>query len=107
MKVVVIQKKTLSVKEYLDQIKPNLRDNNLQNSDTWKIQLAIAINFISSKDVDEERVIHSKIDNVEFRLYHNVNQVVNELFESLFSSYQIGLEVSMRETGFISASVEL
>ena len=27
-------------------------------SDTWKNQLTIAINFISSKDNDEEHVMH-------------------------------------------------
>ena len=30
---------------------------NLQNSDTWKIQLTIAINFISSKEAAEEHVM--------------------------------------------------
>ena len=29
----------------------------LQNSDAWKIQLTFAINFISSKDSEEERVM--------------------------------------------------
>ena len=43
---------TLSIKEYLDEIKPYLKDiiNNLKKSDTWKIELTITINFISSKD---------------------------------------------------------
>ena len=39
---------------------PYLRDIiiNLQKSDTWKIQSTVAINFISSKDLEEkERVI--------------------------------------------------
>ena len=31
---------------------------DFQNSDTWKIQLTIAINFISSKDSEEKRVMH-------------------------------------------------
>ena len=50
--------KNILVKEYLNKIKPYLRDIiiNLQKSGTWKVQLTIAINFISSKDVDEERV---------------------------------------------------
>ena len=52
MKVVVKTKKTLSIKEYLIDI-----INNLKRSNTWKIQLAIAINFISSKDNDEEQTI--------------------------------------------------
>ena len=66
MKVVVTKKK-LSVKEYLDKIKPYLTDIiiNLRKSDTEKIQLTIAFNFIFSKDVDEERVMHSS-DNIEF-----------------------------------------
>ena len=80
---------------------------NLQNSDTWKIQLTTAINFISSKDVDEDRVMYSKSDNIELMLYDNANEVVNELFESLLSRYQIGLEMSMRGSDFLFDSVQL
>ena len=80
---------------------------NLQRSNTWKIQLTIASNFISSKDVDEERVIHSKSDNIEFMSYDNVNEVVHKLFESLLSVYQVGLETSMRRSDFIFDSVQL
>ena len=35
--------------------------NNLKKSDTWKIQLTIANNVISSIENDEQRVMHSKI----------------------------------------------
>ena len=85
--------KNLSGKEYLDKIKPYLSDIiiNLWKSDTWKIQLTIAINFISSENVDELHVMHSKSDNIELMPYDNANGVVNELFESLLSRYQIGL----------------
>ena len=50
--------KTLSIKEYLIKVSPYLKDiiNNLKTSDTRKIQLTIAENFISSKHTDEERV---------------------------------------------------
>ena len=41
---------------------------NFQHSDTWKIQLTIAINFISSKDTDEERLINSRSDNINLHL---------------------------------------
>ena len=53
--------KTLS-EEYLNKISSYLKDirNNLKKSDTWKIQLTIANNFISSIDNDEERVMHSE-----------------------------------------------
>ena len=45
---------TISVEEYLDKIRPYLKNiiNNLKKMDTWKIQLKIAINFISSRDND-------------------------------------------------------
>ena len=50
--------KALLVEDYLDKIKPHLKDiiNNIKKSDTWKIQLTIANNFISSIDNDEECV---------------------------------------------------
>ena len=78
--------KNLSVKECLDKNKPYLRDIiiNLQKSDTWKIQLTIAINFISSKDAEEERVMHSRSNNIKFTSYIDANEVADELFESLF-----------------------
>ena len=46
--------KALYVKEYLDEIKPYLKDiiNNLKSSDTFKIELT-AINFVSCKDTDD------------------------------------------------------
>ena len=75
MKVMVIEcesnsdrNENLSVKEYLNKIKRYLRDMiiDLQNSDTWKVQLAIAIAFVSSKNIDEEHVMHSKSNNIEF-----------------------------------------
>ena len=99
--------KNLSVKEYLDKIKPCLRDIiiNIQEIDTWKIQLAIAINFISSKDVDKERIMHLKSDNIEFMSYDNANEIANELFKSLLSRYQISLKTSMRRSDFIFDSV--
>ena len=41
--------KTLSDEEYLNKVRPYLKDiiNNLKTSDTWKSQLTIVINFIS------------------------------------------------------------
>ena len=52
----------LSVEEYVNKIRPYLRDlvNDFKQSDTWKIQLTITVNFISSKDDnDEDHVMHS------------------------------------------------
>ena len=50
-------------------IKPYLKDiNNIKKSDTWKIQLRRAINFMSSKDTDEERVMYSESDNTKIMI---------------------------------------
>ena len=52
----------------------------------------ISINFISSKDNDEERVMHSKSDNKEMMINDKKDEVIEEIFQSLLSRYQIGLE---------------
>ena len=79
----------LSVKKYLNEIKPYLRNTiiNLQKFVTWKMHLAIAINFISSKHVEQKTLIHSKSGNIEFILYDNANKVADKLFESILSRY--------------------
>ena len=55
---------------------------NLRKSDTWKIQLTIAINFISSKDAEEERVMDSRSYNIKLTSYNDANEVIDELFKS-------------------------
>ena len=59
--------KNLLVILYFNKLEPYRKDftNNLQKSGTWKVQLTNAIKFISSKDDDEEQVMHSKIDSIE------------------------------------------
>ena len=55
--------KTLSIEEYRNNIRPHLNDiNALKTSEIWKMQLAIANIFISSKGNDEECIMHSKSD---------------------------------------------
>ena len=73
--------KTLSVEEYLDKIRSYLRDiiYDLKQSDTCKIQLTTTINFISSKDYnDEERVMHSKSDNTEIMISDEADGVIKK-----------------------------
>ena len=62
--------------------------NNLKKPDTWKIQLTIANNFISSIDNDEERVMRSKSNNIEIM----INDEADELFDSVKKRYQNNLE---------------
>ena len=60
--------------EYLNKIKAYLRNIkiDLQNSDTLKIELSIAINFISSKNAEAEGVMHSRSKNIKFTSYNDV-----------------------------------
>ena len=37
--------------------------------------------------------MHSKGDNIEIIIYHKVDEVIKEMFESLLSRYQIGAGV--------------
>ena len=68
---------------------------------SWKSQLTIAFNFISSKDSDKERTMHSKSDYIEVMTYDNLGKIIEELFDLLLSRYHIGLGTQMKESGFI------
>ena len=61
-----------------------------------KLNFARGIQFISSKFVVKERVMHSKSNNIKVKSYNDENGVVNELFESLQWIYQGNLKTSMR-----------
>ena len=75
---------------------------NLHNSGAWRIKLTIAINFISSKDAEEERVMHSSSSNIKFTSCSDANYVIDKLFKSLLSKYQDNLETSMKGSDFFS-----
>ena len=62
-----------------------------------EIQLTISINFVSSKDTEEERAMQSTSDSVKFASYNDANKVVNE---SLRSKCQDNLETSMKRSHF-------
>ena len=97
------------VEEYLKTIRPYLRDlvNDLKQSNTWKIQSAITIHFISSKyDNDEDHVVHSKSDNIEIMSTDVVDEVKKTLFDSLENRYQNNLEL-MRGSEFVFDNVQL
>ena len=86
-------KENLSVEEYLNKIRPYLKNiiNKMKKSDTCKIYLTTAINFISSKDEnDDERVMYSKEDNIEIMI--NDKNVIKNLFKSFKNRYQDNLK---------------
>ena len=60
----------------------------------WKIQLTMAINFISSKNYsDETRTMHTKINNIENMMNSETDEIIEELFRNSLQRYQEGLEI--------------
>ena len=47
---------------------------------------------MSSRDNDEERVMHSKSDNIEIIVNDEADEVIKDLFDSIKSRYQNNLE---------------
>ena len=103
-------------KEYLNMIKPYLSDiindhkthglvryhsgNKTWVKETpseWKIQLTMAINFISSKDSDETRTMHTKSNNVEIMMRSETNEIIEDLFESFLKKYQEVRRINKRK----------
>ena len=90
---------TLSVIEYLNMIRPYLRDiindhktqgkwkvnsgNKVIDYKTqgeWKIQLTVRINFISSKDSNETRTMHTISDNIEIMMVNKTSEIIKKTF---------------------------
>ena len=51
--------------------------------------------------------MHSNSGNINFKPYSDATGVIDELFESLHSKYQVNLETLMRGSEIIFASVQL
>ena len=67
----------------------------------------MAINFISSKDSDETRTMHTKSNNVEIMMGSETDEIIEDLFESFLQEYQKRLEESMRGSEFAYDSVDV
>ena len=63
-------------------------------------------NFIYSLHRDEDRVMHSKSDNIEIMINDEADEVIEELFDSLKNRYQNNLE-SMKGSEFVFDYVQL
>ena len=65
-------------------------------SDTWKIQLTIAIKFLSSKVNEEERMMHSKSNSVKITINDKEDEVIEEHLQSLFPRYHMRLKHQLK-----------
>ena len=54
-------------------------NDDIKQSDTWKIKLKIAINFMSSKSNRKEGAMHSKSDNIEIMSHNKADKAIKQL----------------------------
>ena len=86
--------KKLFIEQYLDMIKPYLSDlvneNKAieNNSNEWKIQINMNVNFVSSNDIGEIRTIFVWSDNEEIRSGDETYDNVKRLINSFLNNYQ-------------------
>ena len=75
--------KTLLIEGIFNKIRPylSMMMNYLKTQGEWKIQLAQPVNFISSKDSNETRTMHSNSDNTEIVLGYKADEIMEELFD--------------------------
>ena len=105
--------KKLSVEQYLDMIKPYLSDlineNKAieNNSNEWKIQINMNVNFVSSNDTGETRTIFVWSDNEEIRLGNETDDIIKGLINSFLNNYQKEEMILRDGSNFVFESVDL
>ena len=99
--------KILSLKDYLNLIRPYLSHmiNYHKTQGEWKIKLTMAINFFSSKDSKETRIMYSPSNNIEITMGSETDEIIEDFFKSYLQRYQEGLEESMKGSEFVFDSV--
>ena len=105
--------KKLSVKQYLYKIMPYLSDlindhKAIRNeSNEWKIQINMHVNFVSSNDTGETRTIFVWSDNEEIRLGNETDDIIKGLLNSFLNNYQKEEIVLRNGSDFVFESVDL
>ena len=81
----------MSPKEYLDIIRPYLSDmiNDHKTQSEWKIQLTMQTNFISSKDSEDTRTMHTKSSNIEIMMSNETDEIIEKYFDSLLQNIKM------------------
>ena len=99
----------LSIDEYLDSIRPYLRNmiDNHKAGGERKIQLVMRIIFVSFIDANDTLGKHTKSDNTKIMRGIDTSDAINELFKSSFKTYQEGLETKMKGRSYTYKCVDL
>ena len=106
-------KTNLSVRQYLYKIMPYLSDllNDHKaiknNSNEWEVQINMHVNFISSNDTGETRIIFVWSDNEEIRSGNETDDIIKELFSSFLTNYRNEEAILRNGSGFVFESVDL
>ena len=87
-------------------IKPYLSNIINDPKDEWKIQLAMEISFISSKDSNETHIMHITSKNIVILVGYGTDEIIEELFESLLQKYQKALDETTKGTGHVFNCVD-
>ena len=105
--------KKLLVKLYLYKIMPYLSDlineNKAieNNSNEWKIQIDMHVNFVSSDDNGENGTIFVWSDNEEIRLGNETDDIIKRLINSFLNNYQKEEIILRNGSNFVFESVDL
>ena len=76
-------------------------------SNEWKIQINIHVNFVSSKDTGENHTIFVWSDNEEVRLGNETDDIIKKLFKSFLNNYQKEEIILRKRSDFVFESADL
>ena len=76
-------------------------------SNEWKIQINMHLNFNSSKDTGETRTIYIWSDNEEIRSGNETDDIIKELFKAFLNNYQKEKTILRKGSNFLFESVDL
>ena len=73
----------------------------------WKIQVTIAINFISSEDNGEEVLLNAKSNKKEIMIKDKADEVTKKILKLIIKRYQNMSKISRRGSDFIFDCIHL
>ena len=76
-------------------------------SNEWKIQINMHVNFVSSNDTGEIRTIFVWSDNEEITLGNETDDIIKGLLNSCLNNYQKEEIILRNGNGFVFKSVDL
>ena len=85
----------------------NDHKTNENNSNEWKIQINMHVNFVSSNDTGETRTIFVWSDNEEIRSGNETDDIIKGLLNSFLNNYQKEEIILRNGNNFVFESVDL